>query len=168
MGQFQEQKTHKDSLMINHDLRNNINYQDQDNRVFNKQWTKQEFHELKQKPQQETLNPSRRLIHLVNRDAVFSDAKRILGLFPQVAYKLVRSSTLERARMTTAFVLSLFETEYFSVDQKGSYDPSISGNQQRARNMLLGIVYGKKPLFLSYAGKSFFKHYPELKDQEKV
>jgi hypothetical protein len=129
-----------------------------------KQHAKREFHELQMKPSKETLTPSRRLIQLVNRDEVFVLAKRTLGLFPQVAYKLVKAAGTDRARMVTAFIISLFQSDYFTVDQKGRYDPSIPGSQERARNMLMGILYGKKPIYLSYAGKYFFEVYPEMRE----
>lgn len=129
-----------------------------------RQRSKQEFHELRLKPSQETLTPSRRLIQFVNRDEVFVLAKRVLGLFPQVAYKLVKAAGTDRARMVTAFIVSLFQSDYFTVDQKGRYDPSIAGSQERARNMLMGILYGKKPIYLSYAGKYFFEVYPEMRE----
>lgn len=152
----------------NHDVMNKFNLSSQEDNDLSvrssKQSFKQEFHETRFKQQQETLQPSRRLIQLVNRDPVFADAKRVLGLFPQVAYKLVKTAGVERARMVTAFVLSLFEAEYFTVDRQGRYDASIPGNQERARNMLQGIIYGKKPIFLSYAGKYFFQQYPEMRE----
>ena len=121
-------------------------------------------HETRVRPERESLQPSRRLIQLVNRDEVFVTAKRVLGIFPQVSYKLIKAGGVDRARMVTAFIVSLFEAEYFTVDTKGHYDPSIPGNQERARNMLMGIVYGKKPIYLSYAGKYFFQQYPEMRE----
>jgi hypothetical protein len=126
---------------------------------------KREFHETRVKPQQESLQPSRRMIQFVNRDPVFVMAKRTLGLFPQVAYKLVKFAGVDRARLVTAFVVSLFESEYFTVDKQGRYDPSIPGNQERARNMLMGILYGKKPIYLGYASKYFFDIYPEMRER---
>jgi len=130
------------------------------------QHSKREFHELRMRPQKETLQPARKMIQLINRDPLFSHAKRTLGIFPQVIFKLVRSACLRTVQIKTAYVMSLFESEYFAVDKQGHYDPSIVGNQTRARNCLMDLVYGKKPIFLDYAGPSFFKAFPEFTEEK--
>lgn len=110
----------------------------------------------------DTLVPSRRLIALVNNDSTFIEAQRHLGLFPQVAYKLVRDAGVARVKQVTDFILSLaLETPYFQVDKFGKYDPSHEGQRDRARKMLINIALTNKPILEKYAGPSYFKKWPK-------
>lgn len=110
----------------------------------------------------DTLVPSRRLIALVNNDPTFIEAQRHLGLFPQVAYKLVRDGGVTRAKQVTDFILSLaLETPYFQVDKYGQYDPSLEGQRDRARKMLINMALTNKPILEKYAGPSYFKKWPK-------
>lgn len=110
----------------------------------------------------DTLVPSRRLIALVNSDPTFVEASRHIGLFPQVAYKLVRDGGVARVKQVTDFILSLvLETPYFQVSKDGQYDPSIEGIRKRARNMLISMALSNRPILEKYAGPSYFRKWPK-------
>lgn len=173
----------------NHDVMNNIKQENEltDRKRLTpvhgfKQRSKQEFHELKLKPSKETLMPSRHVMQMVNNERVFEDAKRFLGAFPNLLYCLVMGNAkkaketgrpypgagVERARMATAFVISLWLTQYFNWDKKRRvYDDSLVGTRKRALDMLQDLVYGKRTLYLGYAGPYFFEKYPEYVDLVK-
>ena len=102
-----------------------------------------------------------RTIRFIADDVVFQDAKRVLGLYPQVIYKMIQAAGATETREKTAFIISLFQTHYFNLDQQGRLDTSIPVNQQRARNTLMGLVYGRQAMYLDYAGPYYFTHYPE-------
>lgn len=118
--------------------------------------------EIENFPQSRTLEKGRHFIRLVNTDEVFVLTTRLIKIYPQVLYKQVRVAGVEKARQVCAYICSIFETGYFLVDKKGTYDNSLEGQQRRARAMLIHICQSGSSIYLGYAGPYFFRIYPEL------
>lgn len=104
------------------------------------------------------------LIEYVNTEPVFVAADSELGLYPQVAFKLIQAEGLQNARLKTAFVLSLYRTGYFKTDPQDNFDPSTGGQQKRARGMLQHLVYKHRNIVPRLAGPTFFELYPEYRN----
>jgi len=132
--------------------------------------TTRSCHTPKPESHDRRLSPSRRLIILVNEDPVFVAAQEKINLFPHCSYKHARRAGVKQARVATAFVLALYDQGHFQVTSQDEYDPSVTGQQERARNTLIHIIRAGCPLYLNQLERDswFFDEFPEYREYREA